>query len=472
MSKLNAGWKGWLAAAAVAVLLAACGTNSRPTVSGLAQANGPVVGQVSVIDSSAVPVRRTAATGLDGSFSVDTSGMTPPLLVKVEGRERSGPARLFSATGDGRRADANPITTAAFSAAAGTSDDDDDDDAFEHQGGDENHDTAGRVVRLLDQLRTVLAPLFQRYGITDPATDGAAVRLLLEDVRFERDDGVLTVTNRATGAVIFTGPLDDLASGTFDPDAMPPGPGTPPPTGEGALLYEVNCAACHGPLATSEVRGESAGDIREAIQENEGGMGSLSGLTLTQLQAIAAALSGTAGGGTPPPPGDGALLYEVNCAACHGPLATSEVRGESAGDIQAAIAENEGGMGSLSGLTLTQLQAIAAALNGTSGGGTPGACTFTYSAWGTCTGGMQTRTVLSATPAGCTGTPVLSQSCTGTIDGAALYATYCAGCHGNSKKGSSATAIQNAINADVGGMGSAPLRALTPEQVAAIAAAP
>ncbi|MCM2334296.1 MAG: c-type cytochrome [Anaeromyxobacteraceae bacterium] len=399
MSKLNAGWRGWLAVAAVAALLAACGTSSRPAVTGVAQVGGPVVGEVTVIDSAAVPVRRTAGTGADGAFAVDATGLTPPFMIRVEGTGPSGPARLFSATEDGRRGDVNPITSAAFAGASGGSDD----DAFEGRRGD-RRETARGVVRLLQQLEVVLAPLLERYGISDPSADRAAVRQLLEDVRFEVRRGVLTVTNRATGAAIFTGPLDDLASGTFDPGAMPPGPGTTPGTGEGALLYDVSCSSCHGPLATSDVRGESAGDIQEAIEEDEGGMGALSGLTLTQLQAIAAALSGSGGGG-----------------------------------------------------------------------GTPGACTYTYGAWSACVNGSQTRTVISAAPTGCTGTPVLTQSCTVTpppIDGAALYGTYCAGCHGNSKKGSSAAAIQAAIDGNVGGMGSAALRALTPEQVAAIAAAP
>lgn len=407
MSKQNASWKGWVGAGVVGLLLVSCGTASRPTVSGVAQADGPVLGTVSLVDSSPAPARRTAVTGADGAFSIDVSGLTPPYLLRVEGSA----GRLYAATREGHGADVNPITSAAFAGAAGRSDEDDDDDAFEHQRGDENHDTAGRAGRLLTQLGTVLAPLFERYGITDPAADRAAVRLLLADVRFEVRRGVLTVTNRETGAVIFTGPLSDLGSGTFDPDAMPPGPGpTPPPptAAEGALLYDVNCVACHGPLAASQVRGESARDIQEAIAENEGGMGALSGLTFTQLQAIAAALAGTSGGG--------------------------------------------GG-----------------------GGGTPGACTYTYSAWSACVAGSQTRTVLSSMPAGCTGTPVLQQACTTTpppIDGAALYATYCAGCHGNSKKGRPASAISAAIAAGTGGMGSAALRALTPEQIAAIAAAP
>jgi mono/diheme cytochrome c family protein len=417
MSKLNAGWKGWLGAAVLGALLAACSSSSRPTVSGAAQTDGPVVGSVSLVDSSAVPVRRTVQTGASGAFTVDASGMTPPFLLKVEGVGPGGAVRLFSATANGRSADVNPITSAAFSGAGSEDEDgdddvdeegeaegDDDDDAFEHQGGGEHHERADRAVRLLAQLRTVLAPLFERYGIADPAADRAAVRLLLADVRFEVRQGVLTVTNRQTDAVIFTGPLNDLASGTFDAGAMPPGPGTtPPPTGEGATLYSVNCASCHGPLATSNQRGASAREIQEAIAEDEGGMGVLSGLTFAQLQAIAGALAGTGGGGG------------------------------------------------------------------------PGACTFTYSAFGACVNGVQERTVISATPAGCTGTPVLTQACGGTpppIDGVALYATYCAGCHGNSQKGASASSIQNAIDSNRGGMGTPALRALTPEQVAAIAAAP
>ncbi len=49
---------------------------------------------------------------------------------------------------------------------------------------------------------------------------------------------------------------------------------------------------------------------------------------------------------------------------------------------------------------------------GYGGSTSPSPCTYTYSAWGPCVNGTQTRTVVSATPAGCTGTPILSQSCT------------------------------------------------------------
>jgi hypothetical protein len=107
----------------------------------------------------------------------------------------------------------------------------------------------------------------------------------------------------------------------------------------------------------------------------------------------------------------------------------------------------------------------------------PALCTsFTYSAWSTCSaGGTQTRTVLTSSPAGCIGgTPVLSQACTPPPNGAVLWTNNCQGCHGpigGDQRGASANQIQQAINNNVGGMGRTTLRALTPAEVAAIAAA-
>jgi len=67
------------------------------------------------------------------------------------------------------------------------------------------------------------------------------------------------------------------------------------------------------------------------------------------------------------------------------------------------------------------------------------------------------------------------------IDGAALYTTYCSGCHGDlassAKRGVTAGDITNAISANRGGMGTrfnpstGTVAKLTPEQIAAIAAA-
>ncbi len=111
----------------------------------------------------------------------------------------------------------------------------------------------------------------------------------------------------------------------------------------------------------------------------------------------------------------GATLYNTYCSGCHGSLATSSKRGASASTIWSAI---NGGISAMSTSTLQKLTCqniddISAALATTT---TTNTCTsFTYSAWGTCTNGTQTRTVLSSSPTGCTGgSPILTQSCTST----------------------------------------------------------
>jgi len=60
---------------------------------------------------------------------------------------------------------------------------------------------------------------------------------------------------------------------------------------DGRQLYELVCAACHGPLANSAVHGESASEIWGKINENEGGMGPLRVLSTQQIEAIANALA-------------------------------------------------------------------------------------------------------------------------------------------------------------------------------------
>src|SRR6185369_197301 len=78
----------------------------------------------------------------------------------------------------------------------------------------------------------------------------------------------------------------------------------------------------------------------------------------------------------------------------------------------------------------------------------------------------------ASTPAPAASTPAPAASAPApVIDGAALYVADCASCHGalasSNKMDATATAIQNAINAKTGGMGS--LSSLTSAQIAAIA---
>ena len=71
---------------------------------------------------------------------------------------------------------------------------------------------------------------------------------------------------------------------------------------DGATLYNTYCSSCHKALSSSTVMGKSAGDIKEAIVSNKGGMGSLK-LTDAQIQAIGTTL--TTG------------FTSTDCSGCH-----------------------------------------------------------------------------------------------------------------------------------------------------------
>ena len=60
---------------------------------------------------------------------------------------------------------------------------------------------------------------------------------------------------------------------------------------DGEILYQQLCASCHGEIPNSDVCGEDAEEIMEAILEDEGGMSVFSQLTEAQIKLISEALS-------------------------------------------------------------------------------------------------------------------------------------------------------------------------------------
>lgn len=157
-----------------------------------------------------------------------------------------------------------------------------------------------------------------------------------------------------------------------------------------------------------------------------------------------------------PNPTSGKTLY-ASCAGCHSnPKSVSS----SPAKISSAIASNRGGMGMLSYLSADQIADIGAYM------ANPAAASTSV-----------TPVTTPPTPAPTPGavTPVL----TGAVHGKALYDASCAACHNSNPAlgqlkvlngANNGPLIQQAINANTGGMGSSSLKALTAADLADIAA--
>ena len=68
-------------------------------------------------------------------------------------------------------------------------------------------------------------PVFRGTRSTTMNEDNnSGLRAMFRDVRIIVASGTVTVTNKQTGGVIFSGSLNSIDSGTFHPENMPAGP--------------------------------------------------------------------------------------------------------------------------------------------------------------------------------------------------------------------------------------------------------
>lgn len=217
--------------------LTACGastatgdaSNGSATLSGAILGDAASAGSVQLQDASSRKL--VAAVDAQQGFAFDVGGLTGPFTLraaltngKVLGAIAPGPGVVSL----------DSLSAVAFEAS---------DDSGHTPDSGEAADGArqSRFAALLAQLRTVLAPLFECFGIG--ATTGPrdpAWKALFAAVRFEIDDGVVTVTNRQSGAVIFSARANALAQGTYTAASLPAQcTGTPAPVACTTLTYSA-----------------------------------------------------------------------------------------------------------------------------------------------------------------------------------------------------------------------------------------
>ena len=361
--------------------------NSSRTIQGVAASGAPLSGVVTLKDA-AVPSRViTTSSAANGSFSFHTSGLTQPFMLSVSWTDSSGTNQLYSFANGSGTANINPFSNAVFAASSGVFDlaalfNNPDPNIFDQ--------IASKQATISDSLRSELAPLLERYGTAaNPVTDvynadHTGLDAMFDDVQITASNGSVVVTNRQTGAVIFTSPMSDIASGTFNADNMPGGTGAV----DGTALYTSNCSLCHGPLDASTVGGATAAAIQAAIR-SVGTMTSLSNLFALQIQAIATVLTSAPTPSSPPP-------SPTTCSYTYDEWGACQSNNTQTRDVLTTAP---------SGCIGTPVVSQACTYT------PPQACIYTYSDWGACWLYMQTRTVLTTAPSGCIGTPVLLQSC-------------------------------------------------------------
>jgi hypothetical protein len=274
-----------------------------------------------------------------------------------------------------------PLTDAAVAGACSTSAD----DAFEHADRESNERIASGFKGTLASLQTALKPLLDLYDVpansATKAGAGPTLRALLADVRIAVRSGLVTVTNRATGGIIFSGSLTDLAAGTFTPGNMPAGPGTTPPPPAACTYTYSAWGACQSNSTQSRTVASSspAGctgtpvltqactyvpPVTTCTSFTYSAWGTCSTAGSQSRTVASSAPAGCTGGSpvltqacTPPAPApDGVALYAQKCAGCHGALSSSNLKGK--GMTVTSIKS----VGMTQGLTDAQLQAVVTAV--------------------------------------------------------------------------------------------------------------
>jgi len=221
--------------------LAGCGGGgsggvSSQVVSGNASVGAPLAGQVSLKDSSTPPQQRSTTIAGDGSFAIDVSGLKAPYVLQANGTAAGTTYKLHSFSEDSGTANVNPLSDVIVASAAGDSNPS---DVFDKADSGKCNKIKNNMAQTVALFLTKLQPLLKMYNAenTNPITahyiaNHIGLDGMFDNVKISVSNGVLTIINAKTGAVIFTGSLTDIANGNFNAGGLPPTTSVPTaPTG-------------------------------------------------------------------------------------------------------------------------------------------------------------------------------------------------------------------------------------------------
>ena len=243
----------------LALTLAGCGgggggggtaAEAAGMLTGVAANGAPVVGTVLLKDSSPRPVELSTTTASDGSFAFNTTGLTPPFMLKTT----AAAGNLYSLAEANGINNLTPLTTMAVALAAGGADLD---ALYANHLQTAINAAALKMPDAVTTVQTALAPLLSQFGVTTNLLTGqfsanhTGVDALLDAITISISGATVTITNKQNNAVIFTAPFSNFAAGSIAGGNMPGAS----PTAAGTALYTSKCAGCHGASASSNLKG-------------------------------------------------------------------------------------------------------------------------------------------------------------------------------------------------------------------------
>lgn len=193
------------------------GSGAADTVSGVAAAGSPLVGTVSLKDSSTpAKVSSPATIGAGGTFAINVDGMKPPFILKAQGAVGSTNYTLYSFSSGPGTANINPIANIAVANAAGGADL----AALYAAPLDATMQTiASHLAKTVTDIQAKLQPLFTAYNVTanpvsgDYTANHLGLDGVLDMVKVTiSGTGTVTITNKLTNAVISSGSVSAITN--------------------------------------------------------------------------------------------------------------------------------------------------------------------------------------------------------------------------------------------------------------------
>lgn len=211
------------------LMLNGCGSSgggpSSAVVSGTAAVGIPLVGQVSLKDASNPAQMRTTTIGPDGSYSIDVTNMMAPFILQANGHADDTTYRLHTFAAGPGIANVNPFSDLIVAGAC-----DDDPEAIFANPNAENLDEIGeRIDGLTADLLDQLDPLMNRFNARgqNPIKDHFVANHqgmdgILDTINITIVDGYVTITDKVSGAIIFTADVANFKGGHFNNNSNGP----------------------------------------------------------------------------------------------------------------------------------------------------------------------------------------------------------------------------------------------------------